>query len=168
MSSNLPLVIRNLPPTRGFPGGKRWQVGDNLGDNLGVDYSALISGLCFVGGRCDNFLKNLCAQDERKKTNIGVERCIGITIGTTCHTCHTCHRPPPGIWEVWRESSHPNPTADRARHVAQNPGPRPYAPATPRKHERGNGPLDDPLPPLRRQVGRKIIDINDKGGGYRG
>jgi hypothetical protein len=36
--------------------------------------------------------------------------------------------------------------------------PHPHAAAAPRKFERGNGPLDDPLPPLRRQVGRKIIE----------
>jgi len=36
--------------------------------------------------------------------------------------------------------------------------PTPYAPAAPRKHQRGNGPLDDPLPPLRRQVGRRVIE----------
>jgi hypothetical protein len=32
-----------------------------------------------------------------------------------------------------------------------------HVPAAPRKHERGNGPLDDPFPPLRRQVGRRIL-----------
>ena len=32
----------------------------------------------------------------------------------------------------------------------------------------GHHPLDEPPLPPRRQVGRKIIDINDKGGGYRG
>ncbi len=36
--------------------------------------------------------------------------------------------------------------------------PHPYAPAAPRKHERGNGPLDTPKPPLRRQVGRRIFE----------
>ena len=72
--------------------GEQWQVGDNLGDNLDEAYSASISGFLFVGGRCDNFSKNLYAQDKSKGTNIGAERCIGITIGTTCHTCHTCHR----------------------------------------------------------------------------
>jgi hypothetical protein len=36
--------------------------------------------------------------------------------------------------------------------------PTPYAPAAERKFERGNGPLDDRRPPLRRQVGRRIIE----------
>ncbi len=36
--------------------------------------------------------------------------------------------------------------------------PHPYTPAAPRRFERGNGPLDDPLPPLRRQVGRRIFE----------
>jgi len=33
-----------------------------------------------------------------------------------------------------------------------------HVPAAPRKHERGNGPLDDPPRPPRRQVGRRIIE----------
>ncbi len=37
--------------------------------------------------------------------------------------------------------------------------PTPSTPAaTPRKFERGNGPLDTPPPPPRRQVGRRIFE----------
>jgi hypothetical protein len=36
--------------------------------------------------------------------------------------------------------------------------PTPHAPAAAREFERGNGPLDDPPLPPRRQVGRKIIE----------
>ncbi len=42
-----------------------------------------------------------------------------------------------------------------------NPGvmlPTPYAPARQREFERGNGPLDTPKPPPRRQVGRRIFE----------
>jgi hypothetical protein len=45
MSSNLPRATRNLPPKKGVlvverwqVGGKQWQVGDNLGDNLDEAY----------------------------------------------------------------------------------------------------------------------------------
>ncbi len=41
--------------------------------------------------------------------------------------------------------------------------PHPYTPAAPRKHERGNGPLDTPPLPPRRQVGRRIIEYGKYG-----
>jgi hypothetical protein len=67
MSSNLPRATRNLPPKKGVLVVERWQVGDNLGDNLDEAYSASISGFLCVGGRCGNFSKNLHAQDKRKR-----------------------------------------------------------------------------------------------------
>jgi hypothetical protein len=38
MSSNLPRATRNLPPKKGVLVVERWQVGDNLGDNLDEAY----------------------------------------------------------------------------------------------------------------------------------
>jgi hypothetical protein len=43
-----------------------------------------------IGGRYGTFFQNF-SKREREMRKKRAEKCVGITIGTSCHTCHRCH-----------------------------------------------------------------------------
>jgi hypothetical protein len=89
--------VTNLPPqnmqpatTWRAPRPVRWQVSGRLVAALATGKSRVFERETGVRGKYDNLSHNFF-KGIGGKTVRSTERCVGITIGTTCHTCHRCH-----------------------------------------------------------------------------